>query len=72
MAEHNRYAGNEKPNMTEAPDKTFYASVKGLMRLSPSSACVDSGVVIGWTAPVDLLGSARDAENPPDIGAEEL
>ncbi|PKL26590.1 MAG: hypothetical protein CVV47_01260 [Spirochaetae bacterium HGW-Spirochaetae-3] len=72
MAELNRYAGNERPNVTEAPDKTFYASVKGLMRLSPSSACVDSGVVLGWIAPVDLLGSARGAENPPDIGAEEL
>jgi len=74
LVELNRYAGGEKPNITEAPAKTFYASVKGLMRLSATSGCVDSGVGLGWVAPVDLLGSARGAgtANPPDIGAEEL
>ncbi len=74
LAELDRYAGGEKPNMSEPPAKTFYASVKGLLRLSSASGCVDSGVDLGWASPTDLLGSERGSAlgNPPDIGAEEL
>jgi len=74
LAELDRYAGGAKPNISEPPAKTFYASVKGLLRLSSASGCVDSGVDPGWAAPTDLLGSPRGSAlgNPPDIGAEEL
>ena len=74
LAELDRYAGGEKPNISEPPAKTFYATVKGLLRLSTASGCVDAGVDLGWADPTDLLGSARGSASggPPDIGAEEL
>jgi hypothetical protein len=66
----NDLASDARPNMTEAPSKTFYASAKGLRRLSEGSACVDSGVPVIWASKLDLFGKTRSKDSP-DIGAEE-
>ncbi|GAB1457632.1 hypothetical protein MASR2M48_29400 [Spirochaetota bacterium] len=55
----NDLASDARPNMTEAPSKTFYASAKGLRRLSEGSACVDSGVPVIWASKLDLFGKTR-------------
>ncbi|MBN2875274.1 MAG: hypothetical protein JXM71_09290 [Spirochaetales bacterium] len=63
------------PNVIEDPERTFRSTVKGLKRLSGSSACVDAGVPADWAGDQDLLGGPRVSgagEKKPDIGAEEL
>ncbi len=69
LQELNRLASDGR-NITEAPSKTFYASVKGLRRLSEGSVCVDRGTPVIWAASLDLFGKTRH-KDAPDIGAEE-
>ncbi len=62
-------------NLLEEPAKTFFATMKGLRRLSGASACVDTGIVLDWGSSLDLLGTKRVSDRGsrlPDIGAEEL
>jgi hypothetical protein len=70
----NRLTGAGKPNIAESPARTFTSQVKGILRLSRASACVDAGIPVVWSSPVDLLGTDRSAGpgGTPDIGAEEL
>ena len=70
----NRFAGAGKPSFSESPARTFASPVKGIVRLSRASKCVDAGIPVPWASPVDLLGTSRTAGSTgmPDIGAEEL
>lgn len=63
-----------KINFSEDPAHIFSGSIKGMFKLSQSSACVDAGSVIEWASDSDVSGKNRNTpENRnPDIGAEEL
>lgn len=64
----------ESPNRLERPSETFQSTVKGLYRLSRSSACADGGLAVPWAARSDLFGSPRPTGDAAtvSIGAEEL
>jgi hypothetical protein len=75
LGEFNSQAAVGVPNFLEEPSKTFTGNIKGLWRLSRSSACVDGGIEVAGTSKIDLFGTARPSLSglrEPDIGAEEL
>jgi hypothetical protein len=70
-----RYELAGRRSILEEPALTFHTTMKGLRRLSGSSACVDGGIALDWGSSLDLLGSTRVSgrgSRLPDIGAEEL
>ena len=74
LADFNRIIGSGKANFSEPPSRTFTAPVKGLLRLSKGSSCVDAGIMVDWASPADFMGTIRASgrSGAPDIGAEEL
>ncbi|HUW40553.1 MAG TPA: hypothetical protein VMV90_06045 [Rectinemataceae bacterium] len=64
-----------KRHVSEPPQATFSAPVKGVARLSPSSACVGAALPFDDANATDFLGNPRPGRSgpgSPDIGAEEL
>jgi len=74
LVDFNKFINPAKLNFSEDPSRMFAGSIKGLYRLSKTSACFDGGSPVDWASSLDLLGKQRiSAENRiPDIGAEEL
>jgi len=71
-----RYFNYPVRNFQENPSKTFLPSAKGFARISPVSACVDSGLILfPLYGSTDIDGekvpSAR-GRALPDLGADEL
>ncbi len=74
LAELNRLVNPPGLNFSEDPSRTFTGTIKGLFKLSKSSACRDGGSVVSWASGHDVLGKQRGTpeDQKPDIGAEEL
>jgi len=74
LTELNRLVNPIELNFSEDPSRTFTGTIKGLFRLSKSSACRDGGSVVSWASGHDVLGKQRGTseDQKPDIGAEEL
>jgi hypothetical protein len=71
----NVYAVPGHPNFIEEPSTTFTGPVKGLLRLSRSSMCIDAGANLGAVSSKDLFDAARPSTRglrKPDVGAEEF
>ncbi len=71
-----RYFNFPVKNFQENPDKTFMPSAKGFRRLSPGSACIDSGLILfplyrNNDIDNEIVPSIR-GKRLPDIGADEL
>ncbi|MDP3179420.1 MAG: hypothetical protein Q8M76_16035, partial [Spirochaetaceae bacterium] len=64
-----------KPCISEAPLKTFAASMKSVASLAGGSACVEAAVSLGGAYVRDFRGSPRPSSRgsgAPDIGADEV
>jgi hypothetical protein len=65
---------SSKPNISEAPEKTFAAPVKSQAPLRADSACVDAALPLEKGYELDFSGHRRggSGDKGPDIGADEL
>lgn len=74
ISEFNGLLNPGKPNFSEDPVRMFAGAIKGLFKISVSSACRDGGSVVPWASAYDVLGKLRSTQEDrkPDIGAEEL
>ncbi|MDA8425374.1 MAG: hypothetical protein M0Z80_04495 [Treponema sp.] len=66
---------SSRKHVSEPPETTFAAPLKGLEHLKPSSACVGAALPLDEGTSTDFLGNPRPGcagPGMPDIGAEEL